>query len=454
MTFVQKIRSENGLLAWVSIAVLIVASLLPTLLSQQKADALQILDRKVTMATSQQGLETSYDVSFQVPDAAVIGGLRLEFCNEDPLPGQTCATNTAVGDNTPELDADSGLAITVSNIAFNSTAGSTVNAATVCIAPGLTTTHTAGTNLTYLDITCDTADTVTNLAETVIAGTTDYISFTINNINNPTNTTSGNNNDSFYARVYTFTQDGAVGHVNTPIATYVITAPPLGNYEGGVALSTAEQITVQARVQERLSFTVGTDTVAGDCATISGTTIDVGILDSTDAVFNRATVNGAATTPDVSGICTEVTTNASNGATISYLTTDLQVSGATCTQANGDIDGATAIDTDQCINWEDTTPSAYVAGTENWGLGILSTPSNGTGATNNMAIVGVGYDQSSWTNTVKAEPYATSAVLLANTGGNVAAGESLLIDVAAESAITTPTGLYEATMTFIATGSF
>ncbi len=443
---------------WLTVVALVAVTMLPALLGQQRADALQILDRKVTMGTSQQGAETTYDVSFQVPNGAVIGGWRIELCDEDPLPGQACDSTTIEGDSVPSLDADTGSAITVTNIAFDDTAGSITNTAATCTAPGLQTAHIAGTNTTYLDVTCDTLDGVGDLAETVVAGSgtadTDYVSFTINNVNNPTNTTSGTNNDSFYVRIYTFTQDGGVGDVNTPIATYSAATPPLGNYEGGVAMSTAEQITVQARVQERLSFTVGTDTVAGDCATISGTTIDVGVLDSTDSVFNRATVNGAAATPDVSGICTEVTTNASNGATISYLTTDLQVSGATCNQANGDIDGTTAINTDQCINWEDTTPSAYVAGTENWGLGILSTPSNGTGATNNMAIVGVDYDQSSWTNTVKAEPYATSAVLLANTGGNVAAGESLLIDVAAESAITTPTGLYEATMTFIATGSF
>ena len=448
MTFVTKMLASGRFVLWLAVAALLLASLLPALLNQQSVRAAQILDRSIAMATSQASVETSYNVSFQVPGGALIGGWRLEFCDEDPLPGQACNVSTVEGTTVPSLDADTGSAITISNIALADVAFDVTSNATTCTAPALRTAHGAASNLTYLDITCDTDD-IAVVQETIATGggsDTDYINFTINNINNPSSISS------FFARIYTFTQDGPVGGTNQPIPTYVAATPPLGNYEGGVAMSTADQITVEARVQERLTFTVGTDTVAGNCAAISGTTVDLGVLDSTDAVFNRATVNGAAATPNLDGICTEVITNAANGASISYLATDLQVTGATCTFANGDIDGTTAISTDQCINWEDTTPSAYVAGTEKWGIGVLSTPQNGS--TTNMTVTDASYDRSTWTDTVKVEPYATSAVPIADTNGTVADTEALLIDVAAESAITTPTGLYQATLTFIATGSF
>ena len=445
MSFAKTLRMSKTTAVWISITALLVASLLPALLNGHRVGALQILDRSITMASSVQGAETTYDVSVRLPNGVTFGTIRLEFCNEDPLPGEACNTNTVESDNTPDLDDDVGTEITISNWAMSDTAGSATDNAVSCdtASAALTTTHTAGSDLTYLDIECGTGN-----AETVAAGggsDTDYINFTINDVNNPTNTTSGVNNDPFYVRVYTFASP------DSPTA-YAIAAPPLGNYEGGIAMSTAEQITVEARVQERLDFVVGTDTVANDCATIAGTTVDLGVLDG--ATLNRATVDSSnAASPNVDGICTEVTTNAASGANISYLATDLEVSGATCSQANGDIDG-TELNTDQCINWDNDAPAVYAGGNELWGLGILSTPSNGT--TDVMTITaGADYDESGgWTDTVAIDPYAALAIELGDTAGSVADSESLMIDVAAEAAITTPTGLYQATLTFIATGSF
>lgn len=436
---------------WLAVAGIFLSLALP-ILSGTSVQAAQILDRYIDMGTSAVSTETSYDVSFQLPNGAQVGSVRVEFCIEDPLPGQACNVSTSEGTNVPSLDADTGSAITVTNIAFDDTPGSTTNTAATCVAPGLGTTHGAGSNLTYFDISCDTADGAGDLSETVVGGgggtDTDFLSFTVNNIDNPSAT------GQFYARIYTYAEDGRVGDTNNPMATYVAAGNTLGNYEGGIALSTADVITVEARVQERLSFAVGADAPGDDCASLSGTTIDLGVLDGTDANINQASLDGIGGS-NLDLICTTVTTNAANGVTISYLATDMAVSGAACigTYADQDID-TNNVQTDQCINYDASPAAAFTQGDESWGIGVASFVTTDT-SNLQMEATATEYDRTGgWTDEYAVDPSSTTAIPLIDSAGTVASGEAAEIDVGGEAAVTTPTGYYTATLTFIATGTF
>lgn len=305
---------KNFALLWVAVAALLLSTMLPLLSNSNTANALQILDRYVHIVdSSASGAETDYDVSFQLPDSVTFGAMRIEFCDEDPLPGEDCSVTTTESDEVPDLDDDAGTEITITNFAIADAPGDTVDNATGCTTDTLATTHTGGSDLNYLDITCNATET-TAVTETGPGTGTDreYVNFRINNVNNPSNTTSGNDNDTFYVRIYTFS--------GTSTTAYNQSNPPLGNYEGGLAMSTAQQINVTARVQEELTFRVGADEQADDCVTFTQTTVDLGVLSSTQVNFASDEPNTGA---DSDIACVEVTTNASNGVNVYYIGAEL-----------------------------------------------------------------------------------------------------------------------------------
>ena len=449
---------RNAALIWVVSAAFLLSTVLPMLTSVNTANALQILDRYVDMDSSAANAETNYDVSFQLPNGVTFGSLRVEFCNEDPLPGEACNSTTTEGDNVPELDADAGSAITITNFAIADTAGDTTDNAAGCTTPTLASTHTASSNTTYLDIHCNATET-TVVAETGpgTATDTEYVNFTINNIDNPDNTTSGTNNDTFYVRIYTF--------AGTSATAYNAGSPPLGNYEGGLAMSTAQQINVTARVQEELTFQVGADEVADDCATFSQTTVDLGVLSS-------GGVNFASTQPntgvDSDVACVEVTTNASNGVNVYYIGDNLN-NGA-CVGST-DTENGTPDETDLCINSDqdgsdadNNTNSAspdIAAGTEQWGLSVIDdTIDNNASAitdTDNMdhaAAYDGTTDSSGTAATADNWTFVPNAAQLICSSTTVVNAEICQVDMAGTAAITTPTGIYTTTLTFIATATF
>jgi hypothetical protein len=395
------------------------------------------------MGSSASGAETTYNVSFQLPDAVTIGSFRVEFCNVDPLPGQDCSTGLLESDNVPDLGDDAGTIITIANFAIADTAGDTTNNASNCTSGTLNTDHSTATgnpDFNHLDVVCNAAET-TSVTETGPGTTadTEYVNFDIVNVNNPSNTTSGNNNDSFYVRVYVF--------AGTSPTAYNQASPPLGVYEGGIAMSTADQITLSARVQERLTFTVGTELDGNNCAAIAGTTVDLGVLDTGN--INR--ISTQPTGGDLDVACAEVTTNAANGVNVYYIGDDLKVTGASCSGSTEDDAGA-ASDVDKCINADSDgsagTSTVIVAGDEQWGMAAPETPDNGT-TSNNLTAVGA-YDESV-ANQFSFQP---NVATLIGSSSTVVDQESLEIDMAGTASITTPTGLYTTTLTFIATATF
>lgn len=444
--------SSRNTAVWVTIASFLVAMLLPVLTAPQRVDAAQILDRYIDMGSSASSAENDYDVSFQLPNGVVVGSVRVEFCNVDPLPGETCATGILPADNVPRLDAGAGSAVTLTNFAIADTAGDTTDNAANCSAPSL---QAIGASANHIDIECGTGNAeTTSVAETGAGTTTDteYINFTLNDVDNPSNATSGTNNDTFYVRIYVFASP------DVP-AAYVQASPPLGNYEGGLALSTANQINVTARVQEELTFRVGADNVGTVCDTFTDTTVDLGVLDSNS-------INLASSSPvggDVDTACVEVTTNAANGVNVYYIGDNLKVTGAVC--GTTDTEDGSPDTGDQCLNSDEDGSDAdnntfsaspdITTGTEQWGMSVLTDTLENAASneTTNLSLV-TKYDGDSGATATNNWTFVPNTAELIGSATTVVNAEVLEIDMAGTAAITTPTGVYTTTLTFIATATF
>jgi hypothetical protein len=207
--------------------------------------------------------------------------------------------------------------------------------------------------------------------------------------------------------------------------------------DGGVALSTAEQIDLQARVQERLTFCVGTADPGAACAGISGNSVDLGVLGGT---INLASVESSL-------IYAQVSTNANGGVSVQYISDHLEVS--TCVDASADKQ-TNDVKTDQCLNHEAAgVTNPIVGGDEQWGLGVVAVQDDGTEATGALAAT-TEYDSNGTTQFSFAPNVATEIA----SSSAVVDSEQLDIDVGGTASITTPTGLYTTTLTFIATSTF
>ncbi len=404
------LRRGSTALTWFTVVALVVASMLPLVAMSDRVDAAQVTTRKITMESSEPDLETSYDIDFVVP-SGTIGSFRVEFCNADPIPGQAC-TFTAVGDDVPQFDANAGSAAALNGSPSFGGQAITLSGPSV------------GDN--YLDFT---------LGATVVAADTAF-AVTVDNIDNPSNDTESalsnilgrtEDNNTFYARIYTFAS-------TTPTA-YLVGTPPLGNNEGGVAISTANQLTLTARVQEVLYFCVG-DTDAGsnsDCTDITGSTVDLGVLDSGDV--NVSSTEGA--TGDQNGYVM-VRTNAASGVDIDYFGANLDSGTATITGR--------------------TSEAAISAGTEEWGMEVDGGAVDVTNGTTSNLVLDTDFDtddQYYWGTPTAATPEDLAASSAGATAADrVVDDELLVLDFAASVNALTPTGLYDTTITFVATPTF
>lgn len=237
-----------------------------------KADAAQITSRSLMMSSSAIGSVTTgaagsglngqkakYTFTF-TPTTASIGSLSIMFCTS-PIPvAATCTTPTGfTAANVASIQSSSGLSGTFS---LDTTTANPSNSQGVCNGGG-----TTRTNCTLLKWTAGAAQAGTPVTLVFGGGASDYIT-------NPTTT------GTFYAR----------------IATYSDTAYTTLVDNGSVANSTATQITVTAKVQETLNFSVGATPVApgSTCASFAdsgnitlGDPVN-GALDFTQAYDNHS----------------------------------------------------------------------------------------------------------------------------------------------------------------------
>ncbi len=422
-------RVNSLLLAGVIMASVIV----PLLVTARASAYAQLSQRQIAIATSEvSAADTVYTVSFKPATTGNIRGIVIDFCTS-PLVGTVCTAPT--GFDTQEA----GLGV------YNESGS------------GFGTGWTLdGTESTSNKVVIKDAS-----GGSVTAGTT--VSFELGDGTSGDGLTNPSTNGSFYARIMTYAvatdadayDSGSTGSNNPPSSTVDA---------GGIALSTANQLTVNARVQEVLQFCVGTTDAASadDCTDISGTTVDLGVIQSGAPSISpvSTTVGGN----NKSGLAM-VRTNAVNGVVIDYFAepvtgdggsthmASLRVSGATCT---GDGTIATGSKVDQCFNSSGTTQAVFAGADEGFGMTASSVDtSNGTTAN---VVRDAEYDGNGTNGAGNGWAWAqgTPDRIASSTGSSVKVvdDEMLNLTFAAQAAVTTPTGQYGVKSTYIATASY
>jgi hypothetical protein len=379
-------------------AILFVTALATQLLPSVASATGQITTRSITLGSSAPSTATTYKLTFTPVTTAQ--ELIVDFCANDPLITDTC---TFAAGTVPTV------ASPVSSLGTAAAVGSGSPVHTI---------------------------KVTGLTET--GGSPFTITFT-SGVTNPTTATS------FYARVLTSATGGATQYVpaNTSGNTPTLGTSPAPTDSGGIALTTAANISVTSKVFETLAFCV----FQTSCGTPPALTLGdptTGALSVANAYVN----NNAQYT---------LATNAGSGVGVTMTGTTLCRPGGTCTT------GANAF----TISAVGNTAAVKAVGTEQFGMCVDT-----TGATGGL-VATVPYS-----DTVNACHTGLTTGIYAGTsnfgfndsasagGSNNAAGTSLLTSTGAVSsytgtfaflgdiAATTEAGLYTTSLNLVATGTF
>jgi hypothetical protein len=440
------IKKAEGLLINLRRSVLILIALFVTsvgftpLINWGYVSAAALTQRSVTIASALPSDITSYTFSFVPGTTSAIQSLEFQGCT------------TAVGTCT----APSGLS-------FTSASGGTVSGWSN--ATNFTVDNTGANNCT--PAANELCANRTQAGSESASGAHNVI---FNNITNPNGNSCSNSNCTFFIRVTTFSTTNYTtgGLIDT----------------GTVASSTTQVLTVSAVIQEQLSFCIGATTVNDAvtatpvCSSITGTSLSLGTISPNSVSISpvSATNNGSAS----NGLA-ELSTNASNGATVSYNAIQqsgtnhlgaLRVAGATC--------NAGVVNTDQCINSVGVTKATLTSGTENFGMSIAGVNcANVSGYTCSFASgtfnlnPTTNYNCNGTANGGHANTYPTSdtnqisgtttcSYAWDETGTSqtiassttIVGGESLILKFAATPNLVTPTGAYTAQANFVATPTF
>jgi len=425
------------------IVILAVATLMvvvPIFVLSQTASAAQEEPRSLAINTPIAGATATYTISFNPASTTQIQSYQIQGCT------------TALGTCT----APTGLSIstgTPSNSGFQG--------ATAFTKDTTSTTGTYACNTT--NILCGNRTDTT--AQTT--GTSHVITDTGVTNQNATNCSSAAN-CTFFLRIYTYSDTGYLTQVDY----------------GTVASSTTQQFTVNAAIQEQLAFCIGNTTAdtatatIPTCSTITGTSVNLGNLTSADVSVSpvAATYNGNAS----NGLA-ELTTNAYNGASVSYSAVQqsgtnhqggLRVVGATCNSGT--------INTDQCITSVGTTKATLVSGTEDFGMAIAGIDCSNVGSAYTCTYSSgtfnlnpaTNYNCNGNANGGHSNTYPSDTGLVSGTTAcsyawdesgtsntiasstTIVGGEALLLKFAATPSLVTPTGAYSAQANFIATPTF
>jgi hypothetical protein len=373
------------------------------------ASAAQVTSRYIKMSSSASGTVTagqgvSYEIGFTIPASVTVQGIVVDFCKNTPIIGDTCTAPTGFSVGTPTV-ATTGGANT-----------------------GLSGTWTAANGNTGRTLS------ITNASGAAISGA---VKFTLSTVTNPTHV---QNDGTFYARIFTFATPAAVTTwlttTNGSSTTGVIDS-------GGVALSTANQLTLTAKVQETLTFCIYTD--GNTCASPGSTSL---VLGDTNGVLRTGGefVNKEATF--------DVATNAASGAAVRFKA-GLPTSGSNTLASIDDdgVAGSTSLaGTTQfglCAYRVSGTNLSFVApynnGAADGGAACLGTTDTaGTGATGGSNGAAFAFD-----TTAAASLYGDDLATVA--AGNTAVGR---IAYVGNVSTTQAAGIYANTFNFIATGTY
>lgn len=384
-------------------SILVAATALPAILLG-RANAAQVTSRKITMTNSAvSATDVTYDVDFVAPTGSSdIGGVVVDFCANSPLIGVACTAPTGF-----DLDA--------ANLAISGLTGLT----------GFT--KHANTDANTVILTNGTPENVANNVN---------ISFELGNSATPTNVSVQNPSTlgTFYARIITYdTQANAAAYDDTQVN-------PTGGIDwGGVALSTTNNLTVTARVQETLTFCVYTN-AAANCSGAANSSIDIPNSTtplSPNSVSTNSDARFSLASNALSGVQVRMWSNNGSEGVLKSGTYTISAFGPT-------------VD-DVC------TADSATTSVEQFGMRLSTVGSGQTAAAPyNCAASNHGWDADSAagagandTTTVG----STYGDTIATTGG--ATDESFsTMEFAAKSALTTEAGIYQSVLNFIATGTY
>ncbi|HSW66173.1 MAG TPA: hypothetical protein VLI54_03485 [Bacillota bacterium] len=384
----------------------------------------QVQNRSITISDSRiSHAATTYKVSFKAATSYTIKGIIVDFCkgsNSTPIIGDsTCNTPTTfnVGGATPAFDTGTA----PNNLGTNANWAST----------GLN--NTSGNYRTVK---------LTNSTGVALTATTQY-TFTLTNVTNPADL------GTFYARIITYTAD-ATGDITT-YAPGSEGSTQAQDY-GGFALTTANVISVTAKVQETLTFCVSgadlsTSGLNTDCTGATAPTITLG--HGTPAVLTPGQVDRAS-------VYTQTSTNAANGIFIRMKNLN------TCANAGLSSNGGTTCNIPGQDNTAAATPMA--AGTAAYGLYVADSNFNATGSgtitpdavyhDTGHTNIGTGDLYYGMDNTTSGENVTTLyGDTIATASGPLSLVNNQLV-FAATASNTTAAGIYTANMILMASGTF
>jgi hypothetical protein len=449
--------------------ILAVAALVPVLVPAKAAAYGQITSRSLTISSAVPGkTNVSYTFNFTVPDTTQVEYLKFIACNAPAV--------YAYPGNTGNCVAPTGLDFSAATFGSQANWQGTNN-----FAVDNTGANDCLSGVSHVNVIC--ASRTDAQAQTA---TSRSISFST--LTNPTT-----NNFSFYVGMYTYS--GLTGSYQTA---------DLVDF-GAVATAVTQTMTTNASVAEVLQFCVGSTTVddvdnsvpanliANDCTGVSGTTVDIGTLDTSQVNISPWAVDGGNGNNGVA----MVRTNAGNGVGVYYDAIQagtgtnhlgtLRIAGQTCNtigDTGADANGNTF--TDPCIDaagWDagtgNATQTTISAGTEAFGMTVAGINSKGTSSyscqygdsaqsiaagntchlepqTNYLGSGGSGTEDYGTANGFAWDEDGSSTIIASSAGSSVKQvdDEALLIKFGATPEITTPFGRYSVQTDFTAVPTY
>ena len=416
-------------------AVLTIAAVLPAVVMLGRADAAQISNRSIQLSNSATGANgVTYKAQFNAETTATVKGVVIDICGGDssPLIGTTCSSLTGANFSWNAPNAADITTFTINGVA------QTVSDTPTSAQWGVGTVETGRT--LYLSSVDGTA---------VTAGQTVVVE--IGNVNNPNDVDGGGSDNvgTFYGRLFTFPNDTGA---NSP-ATYDDATTGEANVTdfGGSALSTTDNLTVTARVQESLTFCIYTNTPQTGCATATISAGGLNIPNATTALNS----NAVSTADAYFGLATNAlnganvrmwSANSSNGVLKSGATRTINPHGGTMDGSGNPVSGLD----DAC------TADSTATNTEQFGMRVAPGASVTAAAPYNCSAGNHG-----WDNDSVAGAGANDATTVGSAYGDTIATTASAIDFAesrmefaTKSALTTEAGIYSSTLNYIATGTY
>ncbi|CAN5383857.1 hypothetical protein BH10PAT3_BH10PAT3_2680 [soil metagenome] len=401
------------------LAVILASLIAPLLLLTGTASAAQLTVRSVAISDSSAGATATYLITFTTPATTNIGAVVVQNCTTAL---GTCTAPTGAANNVAATGTWTGTSATNFSRQVTTTGGCTIGANVWC---GTRTTASETNGIKTLSI--------------------------------PSNTNQTPALGTFYLRITTFT-DAA------------FTAPSTSGQDTGVvAASTAANLSVTARIQETLTFCVGTTSIdnatsdPGACP-IGGTAVDLGTLTASAHNYSVPRTDGGTATNGIAML----STNARLGSVVSYYANQnsssgtLKVAGTAC-GASVAYSGGTK--TDICIN-DTTTQTTFNTVPANEGFGMTVAGTNCGHTTGYSCVLTSGSNALKATSPyigATATSYGTTAgfawdhtgttVQIASSTG-VVDSEGLILKYDAWPVGTTPTGSYTVTSVYIATATY